>query len=174
MPQGAIPPEVQLPNPVVRTLEFSNVCKTQGGTGPLGVTLFGFFCFGGSRSSRTSPHWRRNVTFHLFDVVSWFYWFPSQKPLTIWTWDFHFFHFLKKKSSDKRVLHYTYSEGTPLPARQNKALQALFFITYPRSRFFSVFSSSFSIMFRIYSPTLGHENSKTGSAPIVFFGMSKI
>ena len=96
--------------------------------------------------NRLPPHWRRNVTFHLFDLVSWFYWFPSQKPLTIWTWDFHVFHFfflLKKISSEKRVLHYTYSEGTPLPARQNKALQALFFITYPRSRFFLFFRRLF-------------------------------
>ena len=77
-------------------------------------------------------------------------------------------------SGEKRVLHYTYSEGAPLPARQNKALEALFFMPYSWFAFLFVFPSSFSIIFRIYSPTLGHEKSKTGSSPIVFFLMSKI
>ena len=78
------------------------------------------------------------------------------------------FHFFFTFSGEKRVLHYTYNEGAPLPARQNKALEALFFMPYSWFAFLFVFPSSFSIIFRIYSPTLGHEKSKTGSSPIAF------
>ena len=41
MPQGAIPPEVQLPNRLVRALEFSYVSICTWGVPHFGVTLFG-------------------------------------------------------------------------------------------------------------------------------------
>ena len=41
MPQGAIPPEVQVPNPGVRTLEFSYVSICTCRVPLFGVTLFG-------------------------------------------------------------------------------------------------------------------------------------
>ena len=68
MPQGAIPPEVQVSNPGVRTLEFSNVCKTQGGTGPLGVTLFGFLVLRRVLFLPLPPCWRRKHTFQVCGV----------------------------------------------------------------------------------------------------------
>ena len=50
MPQGAIPPEVLVSNPAVRTLELSCPFLCTCARPSFGVPLFGFFCFGGFRS----------------------------------------------------------------------------------------------------------------------------
>ena len=122
----------------------------------------------------TNPHYSAEMSLFIFSTFSCdFTSCRVRSPLPFRLEIFTFFIFLIF-SGDKRVLHYTYSEGAPLPTAQNKALQPLFFMPYSCFAFFSVFSLSFLIMFRIYSPTLGRENSKTGSAPIVFFGMSKL
>ena len=79
------------------------------------------------------------------------------------------FHFFFTFSGEKRVLHYTYNEGAPLPARQNKAFEAFLFMPYSWFAFLLAFSHSCLIIFYIGTPTLGQEKSKTESSPIVFF-----
>ena len=152
MPQGAIPPEVQGSNPAIRTLEFSNACKLEGGVGPFGVTLFEFFCFGGSYFPTLAPkcHFSSFRPFLVILLVA-----ESEAP---YHFDLRFslFSFFLIFSGEKRVLHYTYSEGAPLPTAQNKALQPLFFMPYSCFAFLLCFSCSFLIIFRIEFPTLGH------------------